>query len=192
MPSHPVASVTSQQMLVSLQSGREKSSLRYLRYGADPNACIPDKELALSLSLIHGMKQMPHALLAAGANPNQKSALGNTPLLAVLLARPDVSAEVAMLLETGADPNLCEPNDGYTPLHLAVLSQQLPLISQLLAGGADPLLVNKQGQTASSLARSLSSFQGDTMAAALEAHEQNIALNIGTPGTKLNQKQVRL
>jgi uncharacterized protein len=54
---------------------------------------------------------------------------------------------VALLLESGADPNLPN-NQGKTPLILATLSDRVDLIQTLLMFGADPNLKDHKGMTA--------------------------------------------
>lgn len=49
---------------------------------------------------------------------------------------------VEELLDCGADPNLKNVN-GDTPLHLAYLRRDIPMINELLSAGADPNSLNK-------------------------------------------------
>jgi ankyrin repeat protein len=73
------------------------------------------------------------ALLAAGANINQASADGMTPLS---VATVKMNEAVALhLIERGADVNAAEA--GFSPLHSAALTGQVAVVKALLARGAD-------------------------------------------------------
>ena len=81
-------------------------------------------------------------LLAAGADINEPTGSGTTPL--VVAAHSGFGTFGAFLLEAqqlleldrGADPNLAA--GGYTALHAAILRSDLDLVKALLAHGADP------------------------------------------------------
>lgn len=51
------------------------------------------------------------------------------------------------LLENKAEPNCKNPTTGNTPLHIAVISQNNPLVTALLSKGADLEVRNEQGAT---------------------------------------------
>ena len=74
-------------------------------------------------------------------NVNQQDCLGHTPLSTAFMHptanRIDFYKIVAMLLQSGADPNLCAPTCP-TPLMVAVLQKDYLLVQVLLAYGADP------------------------------------------------------
>lgn len=80
-------------------------------------------------------------LLKAGADPNDTPPAGTS---ALVVAAHSGNGEVAqLLLEKGADPNAAKA--GYTALHMAVVTKNLPLVKALLAHGADanlPVVVN--------------------------------------------------
>jgi uncharacterized protein len=82
----------------------------------------------------HGDLDSARLLLAAGANPNDVGADGNS---ALVVASHSGNGQLAvLLLEAGADPNAAEA--GYTALHTAILRSDEPLVRALLVHGADP------------------------------------------------------
>ena len=60
---------------------------------------------------------------------------------------------VQLLLQEGADPNKKDVN-GNTPLHIAVISNQLGIVTMLIKGGADLLASDKTHRTPLDAARS--------------------------------------
>ena len=81
------------------------------------------------------------ALVDARANVNAEDMLGASPLFYACWIN-DLSA-ASMLLSFGANPNITCSNDeagnfDVTPLHAAVLNQNLILVHELLNNGADP------------------------------------------------------
>ncbi len=74
------------------------------------------------------------ALVAAGADVNQRAADGSTGLIvAIVKHHPDIAL---FLLDKGADPNVSEP--GFTALHAASVTGQIPVVQALLDKKADP------------------------------------------------------
>ena len=73
-------------------------------------------------------------LLAAGADVNDTAPVGTSAL--VIAAHSNQSTVAARLLEKGADPNA--DGAGYTALHAAILRGNAPLVTMLLARGANP------------------------------------------------------
>ena len=62
------------------------------------------------------------------------------------------SYQCTVLLAAGADPNLTEPKNLFTPLMFAVLGGSASVVTVLLAAGAERSMANKRGQTAGQLA----------------------------------------
>jgi hypothetical protein len=94
-------------------------------------------------------------LLKAGADPKAVDDNGWTPLHEA--AKWGSVRGVEDLLKLGVDPNARSHQD-FTPLHVAMRSgfgvPLAPIIKKLLAAGADPKALNKQGQTPEDLLRS--------------------------------------
>ena len=93
----------------------------------------------------HDALQTVEYLLKAGADPNQKTADGCSPL-AGAAAIGDVESS-RLLLKAGADVRMPD-NDGWTPLHHAVAwANSVEICELLLAAGADVNAADKDGDT---------------------------------------------
>ena len=91
------------------------------------------------------------ALLAAGADPNARSANAFSVLPLHSAVAGDHDDVVAVLLAAGADVNAMQRH-GYRPLHGAAQNGAAATVARLLAAGADPSATNDDGRTAADLA----------------------------------------
>lgn len=74
-------------------------------------------------------------------------ALGSFDCNALLHAAGEGRLEcVNILIDAGIDIN-CQDHQGHTPLHAAVICQQIPIIHRLLSSGSNPNVKDKSGQT---------------------------------------------
>ncbi len=81
------------------------------------------------------------ALVAGGANPNQRGGVnGWTPLEHAVHKNQITSVQA--LLDAGADPNAANPS-GVTPLIMASGYGYTPIVQLLLKRGANPRLIDK-------------------------------------------------
>jgi uncharacterized protein len=106
------------------RSGREKLNYEILRGGMTP----------LLFAARSGDVESARLLLAAGADVNETAPDGMSAL--TLAAYSGQGPVGILLLEKGANPNAAEI--GYTPLHAAVLRNDLALVKALLDRNADP------------------------------------------------------
>ena len=83
-------------------------------------------------------------LLAEGADPNERSVDGSTPLL--YAAHFGDAESAAALLASGADPKLAN-RYGMAPIHEAALRADAPMLEQLLDAGADLEHALPEGET---------------------------------------------
>lgn len=81
-------------------------------------------------------------LLEMGANPNARTAIGQTPLQCALTGLPPSHAIVARLLAAGATTHVVT---GSSPLHLAAKGGREADLALLIAAGADLNAVEKPG-----------------------------------------------
>lgn len=91
-----------------------------------------------------------NALLAKGADVNQRGRMDYTPLLTAVATNQFAAAEV--LIAKGANVNAMDRR-GQTVLGLAVMAGQKALVEQLVAKGADVNAMAGPGETALSLAK---------------------------------------
>jgi ankyrin repeat protein len=148
-------------LLFAARSGDVESARLLLAAGADVNDALPDGTSALVLAAHSGHGAVASQLLAMGADPNAAAA-GYTAMHAAVL-RSDLDLVVA-LLRHGANPNaritkgtpvrrtsqdfeLPATLIGATPYLLAAKYLELAIMEVLVAGGADPLLALKTGET---------------------------------------------
>ena len=128
--------------------------LAALRAAVDDPDSVPNGPMPLAIgrcleyAIYHSPLSFIRHLLEIGADPNPTDHAGFPPLIAALScarahpgapARPDVADIIKLLLSFGADPNQRGLND-YTPLHMAVGEENLPVIELLIDAGADPRL----------------------------------------------------
>jgi ankyrin repeat protein len=109
----------------TLESDGSRPGLRWIKKGG---------MTALMFAARDGDLESVTLLLAAGANINDCSPVGDTALM--LAARNDRTPVALLLLEKGADPNIAEA--GHTALHLAVARKNHELLQALLAHAASP------------------------------------------------------
>jgi ankyrin repeat protein len=119
-------------------------------------------------------------LVTAGADLRAKNRRGAEPLHAAVIGVPGSAswdparqrAVIRYLIEAGADPN-APAAGGVTPLHRAVRNRCSAAVEALLQGGADLVLQNDSGSTASDLAR-WTTGRGGTGSAEAKAEQQTI------------------
>src|SRR6266581_3809228 len=73
-------------------------------------------------------------------------------VLALMLLSLPISAQAPAASVGGPAGRQANSSDGTTPLHLAVLSNDLPAVQRLLQSGANPSAANRYGVTPLSLA----------------------------------------
>lgn len=119
---------------------------KLISLGADLNLCDEENgTTALHWALIMGCYGAFKLLLEAGANPNIKNKLDDSPIhFAVDKALNEV---IAWLIEVGADINMTD-KFGDTPLIRASLKGYIEIIRLLLKHGAKTDIINKDGETA--------------------------------------------
>jgi len=92
----------------------------------------------LAYAIYHSPVSFVTVLLELGANPNYEDSAGFPSLIAALSTnRAERYEIVSVLLSFGADIQQRGVND-FTPLHYAASKNDVRMIEQLLANGADP------------------------------------------------------
>lgn len=100
---------------------------------------------ALHVAALHGAKNLARMLLARGANVEDKTHMGRTPLLVAAYHRKEDMAK--LFLDYGAHVQAMDAF-GSTALHKAASSSSLNVTRLLLKHGADIEAVNHFGETA--------------------------------------------
>jgi len=161
---------TGNTALMFAARGDFASTRMLLDAGADPSVAIPDwGGTALIIASTMGRADIVEALLAKGANPQQRDNNGFTALHSAVRdsdygaereQRARAVATVKVLLAHGADPNARlhqeKPTvralnelefEGATPIALAAEVNNLGAIKVLVEGGADPNIPTAKGTT---------------------------------------------
>lgn len=73
------------------------------------------------------------------------------PDLHILAARDDIAGMMRQI-QSGANPDVQEPTQGFTPLHTAIMNDNLDATRVLLENGANPLIADRDGVTPFGLA----------------------------------------
>jgi ankyrin repeat protein len=103
---------------------------------------------AAGRSLLGRTRETAELLLEHGADPNLAGYDGRTPLLVLAGWKAGGAELTRLLLEHGADPDKPDPYVRRTPLVLAVLADNEPVVRALLKGKADPNVRTDVGHTA--------------------------------------------
>lgn len=86
-------------------------------------------------------------LINAGANVWAKNHRGDSPVFAALRQRFDRILELMIDAIVAVDVNVAEPDEGLTPMHVAVLHNNVALAAKLVAAGANVNARTKAQQT---------------------------------------------
>ncbi|MBI4471208.1 MAG: ankyrin repeat domain-containing protein [Acidobacteria bacterium] len=114
-----------------------------LQQKVDVNAAQGDGSTALHWAAYRDDVELAQLLIAAGANLNATTRLGEmTPLF--MASKNGSAAMIDLLLKAGADPNSAATTTGTTPLMLAAASGKVDAVRTLIDRGAD---VNASDQT---------------------------------------------
>ena len=186
-----------EDFVIAVNNDRAAQVKEFLAKGMDPNTVGPNGEPVLVLAARANSNATVDALLAAKANVNAKSAVGDTAIMAAALnghldlvkklrtrgaeingagwtpliyaATGGHDAIVEYLLAEGANVNAVSPN-GTSALMMAVREGKVSTVTLLLAKGADVNQKNQQGGTA--------------LAWAARGNEQGMAAQLRRAGAK--------
>lgn len=135
-------------LIQAIESGDENSVRMLLQNGASPNETNSNGETALMVAATYDRGAIADLLLKAGADINASYA-GSTPLH---YAAEDSLGVLQRLISAGTPVNSID-SEGYTPLMLAVYSDNIDHVQALLQAGADATPKNNEGFTALRIAR---------------------------------------
>ncbi|MCK9462189.1 MAG: ankyrin repeat domain-containing protein [Proteobacteria bacterium] len=126
-------------LMWALEFERDDMAFALLAAGA----AIPGNALALAAR--GGMDAFVKELLRRGAAPDAGDGWGYTPPPAA--AKPGHTSTMGLLLAAGAAPSPRAANDGFTPLHLAVIDRRVEAVRVLIDAKADLEARDDDGRT---------------------------------------------
>ncbi|MHC4501293.1 MAG: ankyrin repeat domain-containing protein [Planctomycetota bacterium] len=118
-----------------------------LSKGANPNIGDEIGLTALHYAVVFGRLEIAKTLIDHGANVNAKDSDQGTPIHFALMAKHNEIELLRLLLDNGADWRVSPEFEGLTPLHMAVARRDPVALRLLFAGGADPKVKDKTGET---------------------------------------------
>ncbi|PCD35539.1 hypothetical protein AU210_008108 [Fusarium oxysporum f. sp. radicis-cucumerinum] len=121
-------------LLVAIQHSRWSAATKLVQAGADLEVRLPDGKTALHMAVAMRNQEFSQVLISRGANVD-RVLREHTPLTMAINSR--CTAITAVLLDSGADPNLPSRN-GNTPLLAAASTGHDETVRYLIAHGADP------------------------------------------------------
>lgn len=125
----------------AVMDGDMRAASRLLVAGAGADRTNQYGETPLYLAVLAKDLAMAGLLVSYGASPNIPNSEGRYPLHQALKTDDRLAM---MLLDAGADPNLAAP-DGRYPLIDAAQQGKVAIVDGLLAAGADPQVMKKDG-----------------------------------------------
>jgi ankyrin repeat protein len=173
-------------LMFAARDGRVDLARILVGAGADVNAGAGDGKTALALAIFNGNYEVASFLVERKADVNQADAQRFTPLFWAVdrrnmetapnfpwMVTADPMPLIRALLDAGADPNAIVNNtprarmrEGSprivfaTALMRAAFAADLELVKLLLARGADPKVISKDGETIVSAASGLAFIHG--------------------------------
>ncbi|HJM68964.1 MAG TPA: ankyrin repeat domain-containing protein [Candidatus Babeliales bacterium] len=134
-------------LMVAVRAGRLNVVNELIALGAEVNvASGPMLNTPLIEATIKGNLEMVEVLLEAGADVNKENRFGFTPLMEA--ADWGHLGIVKVLLEAGALVDSETDEFKTTALIMAVRSNRIPIIKELVAAGADPDKLDADGKSA--------------------------------------------
>ncbi len=141
-----------ESLCTMLRAGRQSDAIALLMAGDfDVQYRSSRDQTALHLAPEAGLHEVTALLIAKGADPNARDALGRTPLMSA--ARSGDVLSLKHLLGAGADPHLATYNTRWTALMWAARHGQRAVIAVLLGIGVDPRAEGATGENALAIAR---------------------------------------
>lgn len=154
----PLAAQTPVQLTPEEQALMEAAYLgefdevrRLVKNGASIDVTDAERRSPMMFASFNGHIAVVEYFLDAGAQIDNKDSNGRTALM--YASSGDFSETVDLLVKRGAEVNVQGTLEGFTPLMTAAAEGLVEVVRVLLAAGANPDLVDKDGDTALSFAR---------------------------------------
>ncbi len=130
--------------------GRSDEVHLLLRSGIDADGTDDAGHTALMFAAYNGHTAIVEELIGSGASVDRRDFLGRSALL--YASTGPFPETVKVLLDHGADPNLVDTDEHFSPLMHAAAEGHLEVVRLLIARGADPSLKDIDGDDAASFA----------------------------------------
>lgn len=131
--------------------GETTAVKKYLEAGIHADAVDQDGHTALMFASFNGHSEIVLALLAREAQLDRRDLMGRTALL--YASTGPFPETVKILLDRGAEPNIVDSEEHFTPLMHAAAEGNMDVVKILLEYGADPTLTDVDNDNAESFAR---------------------------------------
>jgi ankyrin repeat protein len=131
--------------------GDENQVTELIAGGTRVNAMDAEGRTALMFAAFNGHSGIVQKLLEAGAVVDRRDLMGRTALL--YAATGPFAETVSILLGEGADPNVVDSNEHFSPLMHASAEGNLEVVKVLVQAGARMDLKDVDGDDAASFAR---------------------------------------
>ena len=137
-------------LMFAAQYDRAAAARLLLEQGADADIQAAKGWTALMIASLKGNSEVIEVLLEQGADPNVRDYQGFTPLMRAV-AENHLGAVRLLLRSERIQVNATDER-GIGALHLAAAAGHIEITRRLLAGGANPAQLDRDGNTARSLA----------------------------------------
>ncbi len=138
-------------LMFAAQYDQAAAARLLLEHGADADIQAAKGWTAMMIASLKGNDDVIEVLLQKGADPNIRDYQGFTPLMRAVVENRE--AVVRRLLGSKRTQVNASDERGIGALHLAAAAGRLETTRLLLAGGADKAQVDRDGNTARSLAK---------------------------------------
>ena len=140
-----------QELMEAAYLGQLEEVERLVSAGTAVDFADPEQRTPLMVAAFNGHTPVIQFLVEKGAKLDARDSNGRTALM--YASSGPFEEAVAYLLEQGAAVNAQGTLEGFTALMTAASEGLLEVVRLLLANGADPSVVDEDGDTAASFAR---------------------------------------
>ena len=151
----PVALESTPELVALLQQlahdGDMKGVEEAIESGADVNGMDEEGRTALMFAGFNGHSEIVLKLLDAESGIDHRDMMGRTALL--YAATGPFPETVRILLDKGAEPNVVDSDEHFSPLMHAAAEGNLDVVKILLEAGSDATLKDIDGDNAASFAK---------------------------------------